>query len=30
LKYVSEPGEFNVYVGPNSRDVKEAKFTLKQ
>ena len=29
LKYVFEPGEFKVYVGSNSRDVKEAKFTLK-
>jgi beta-glucosidase len=29
LKYVYEPGEFKVYVGTNSRDVKEAKFTLK-
>ena len=29
LKYVFEPGEFKVYVGTNSRDVKEAKFTLK-
>lgn len=29
LKWVNEPGEFQVFVGPNSRDVKEAKFTLK-
>jgi len=29
LKYVYEPGEFKVYVGTNSRDVKEGKFTLK-
>ncbi len=29
LKYVYEPGEFKVYVGTNSRDVKEAKFTLR-
>jgi len=29
LKYVYEPGEFKVYVGPNSRDVKEGKFSLK-
>jgi beta-glucosidase len=29
LKWVAEPGEFKVYVGTNSRDVKEAKFTLK-
>jgi len=29
LKYVYEPGEFKVYVGTNSRDVKEGKFSLK-
>ncbi len=29
LKYVAEPGDFNVYIGTNSRDVKEAKFTLE-
>ena len=29
LKWVNEPGEFQVFVGSNSRDVKEAKFTLK-
>jgi beta-glucosidase len=29
LKYVAEPGEFKVYIGGNSRDVKEARFTLK-
>ena len=28
LKYVSEPGEFKVYVGGNSRDVKTANFKL--
>lgn len=28
LKFVAEPGEFNVFVGGNSRDVKQAKFTL--
>ena len=28
LKFVSEPGEFKVFVGPNSKDVKEASFTL--
>lgn len=28
LKYAAEPGEFKVFIGPNSRDVKEAKFTL--
>lgn len=29
LKYVTEPGDFKVFVGPNSRDVKEAKFKLE-
>ncbi|MFD2999658.1 beta-glucosidase BglX [Pontibacter toksunensis] len=29
LEYVYEPGEFKVYVGTNSRDVKEAGFTLQ-
>lgn len=29
LKWVNEPGEFRVFVGPNSRDGKEAAFTLK-
>ncbi|MGE5316838.1 MAG: fibronectin type III-like domain-contianing protein, partial [Chloroflexota bacterium] len=29
LKYVAEPGEFKVFVGGNSRDVKELTFTLK-
>jgi beta-glucosidase len=29
LKWVSEPGEFIVFVGGNSRDVKEAGFVLK-
>lgn len=28
LKYDAEPGEFKVFIGPNSRDVKEAGFTL--
>lgn len=28
LKYVAEPGEFKVFIGSNSRDVKESKFTL--
>lgn len=28
LKYIAEPGEFKVFVGGNSRDVKEAGFTL--
>ncbi|MFZ2904705.1 MAG: beta-glucosidase BglX [Cyclobacteriaceae bacterium] len=29
LQWKSEPGEFKVYIGSNSRDVKEIKFTLK-
>ena len=29
LKWVSEPGEFHVFVGGNSRDVKPGTFTLK-
>lgn len=29
LKRVSEPGEFNVYVGGSSEDVKKARFNLK-
>ena len=28
LKYVSEPGDFKVFIGGNSRDVKEADFKL--
>ena len=28
LKYVSEPGDFKVYIGGNSRDVKTANFKL--
>lgn len=28
LRYVVEPGEFKVYIGGNSREVKEAGFTL--
>jgi beta-glucosidase len=28
LKFASEPGDFKVYTGTNSRDVKEATFTL--
>lgn len=28
LKYIYEPGVFNIYIGPNSRDVKQASFTL--
>jgi beta-glucosidase len=29
LKFVAEPGEFHVFVGGNSRDVKQASFTLR-
>jgi beta-glucosidase len=29
LDWVAEPGAFSVFVGGNSRDVKEAKFTLQ-
>lgn len=29
LQFIAEPGEFKVYVGGNSRDVKELSFTLK-
>ncbi|WP_437918623.1 beta-glucosidase BglX [Sphingobacterium sp. LRF_L2] len=28
LQFVAEPGDFKLYVGPNSRDVKETQFTL--
>jgi beta-glucosidase len=28
LKFVAEPGEFKVFIGGNSRDVKEASFKL--
>jgi beta-glucosidase len=28
MSYQAEPGEFTVYLGPNSRDVAEAGFTL--
>ena len=28
LKYVAEPGDFKVFIGANSRDVKEADFKL--
>jgi beta-glucosidase len=28
LKYVAEPGDFKVFIGGNSRDVKEAGFSL--
>ncbi|NTS43967.1 beta-glucosidase BglX [Flavisolibacter sp. BT320] len=29
LKWVAEPGDFTLYIGTSSADVKEAKFTLK-
>jgi beta-glucosidase len=29
LEYVAEPGDFKVFVGGNSRDVKETQFTLQ-
>ena len=29
LKYIAEPGDFKVYIGGNSRDVKAADFKLK-
>lgn len=29
LDYVCEPGDFEIMIGPNSRDVKAVKFTLK-
>lgn len=29
LKWVSEPGKFHVFVGTNSRDVKQAEFELQ-
>jgi len=29
LKWVNEPGEFHVFVGPNSRDAKRASFSLR-
>jgi beta-glucosidase len=29
LKYAAEPGEFTVFIGGNSRDVKESNFTLQ-
>jgi len=28
LKYAAEPGDFKVFIGPNSRDLKEADFQL--
>jgi len=29
LKYIYEPGDFKIYIGTNSQDVKEAGFTLE-
>lgn len=29
LKYIYETGDFKVYIGGNSQDVKEAAFTLE-
>lgn len=29
LKFIAEPGDYNLYIGTNSRDVKEAKFKLE-
>jgi len=29
LKWVTEPGKFHVFIGTNSRDVKQAEFELK-
>ena len=29
LKYLAESGDFNVFIGTNSRDVKKVSFTLK-
>jgi beta-glucosidase len=29
LKYVAEPGDFKIFIGGNSRDVKEADFKLR-
>ena len=28
LQYIYEPGEFRLFIGGNSNEVKEAKFTL--
>jgi beta-glucosidase len=30
LKYVAEPGDFKIFIGSNSRDVKETDFRLEQ
>lgn len=29
LKFVAEPGDFNIFIGGNSRDVKQAGFSLQ-
>jgi beta-glucosidase len=29
LQYIYEPGDFKIYIGTNSQDVKEAGFTLQ-
>jgi beta-glucosidase len=29
LKYIYEPGDFKVYIGGNSQEVKEASFKLQ-
>jgi beta-glucosidase len=29
MQWVAEPGDFTIFVGPNSRDVKSAAFSLK-
>ncbi len=29
LQYVCEPGNFDVMIGPNSRDLKQSRFELK-
>ena len=29
LKYVCEPGDFELMIGPNSRDTKSVNITLK-
>jgi beta-glucosidase len=28
LNFVAEPGDFKIFIGPNSRDVRESQFTL--
>ena len=28
-EWEAEPGDFQVFVGPNSRDLKDARFTLR-